>query len=187
MDRKVINFHKVTDVAWFDAVIKFLKQRYTIINAEQMVSFYYDKVSLPKRSCLITVDDGDSASFNVIYPVLKKHRVPAIFFISPEKMMRNGKHRNFWFQEARNCDDADELMKQIHDSKKDIDEIWQLIDTYKQEHHVGVLSDQNMTLEQVREIDREGLVTIGAHTLDHPFLARESDDKSAYEIVESIM
>lgn len=46
--------------------------------------------------------------------------------------------------------------------------------------------DQNMTLQQVIEIDRDGLVEIGAHTLDHPFLARESDDKSKYEIEESV-
>jgi len=187
MERKVINFHKVTDVEWFDTVIKFLKQRYAIITADQIIDFFYNHKSLPKRSCLITVDDGDVASYNFIYPVLRKHHVPAIFFISPEKMMRNGKHRNFWFQEARSCEDADELMRQIHDSRKDIDEIWQLINTYKQENHDVELSDQNMTLEQVEVIDREGLVTIGAHTLDHPFLARESDDKSKYEILESLM
>ena len=43
-----------------------------------------------------------------------------------------------------------------------------------------------MTLEQVMQIDQEQLVSIGAHTLDHPFLARESDSKSQREIQSSI-
>ena len=33
-----------------------------------------------------------------------------------------------------------------------------------------------MSIEQLKEIDRDGLVTIGAHTMNHPILANENDE-----------
>ena len=183
---KIVNFHKVTDIKWFDDVVCMLSRVYSIISGDQLIDLYYKGTPLPRRSCLITVDDGDLTSYNIIYPILKKHMIPAIFFVSPEKLLRNGEHRNFWFQEARHCNDGGLLMNQVHSSKMTINEIWTRINDYKRGNGIGELKDQNMTLEQVQEIDSEGLVTIGAHTLDHPFLAREEDEKSAYEIQMSI-
>lgn len=186
MMNRVINFHKVSDSDWFEKVVVFLKSRYNMISADDIINYYYHDAHL-RNACLITVDDGDKTSYEVIYPILKRYQVPAIFFISPEKMLRNGKHRNFWFQEARNCKDGKSLMEKIHQGDYPIDEIWEIIDNYKSEHRVGELSDQNMTLEQVLKIDKEDLVTIGAHTLDHPFLAREDDERSKREIEESVI
>ncbi len=183
---KIINFHKVNNIQWFENVVCLLKKHYCLINAQQLLDYYYNNSSLPRKACLITVDDGDISSYTIIYPVLKKHSAPAVFFVSPEKMLHNGVHRNFWFQEARHCKDGDLLMKKIHTGIQTIDEIWQLIDNYKKKHDIKELGDQNMTLEQITDIDHHGLVTIGAHTLDHPFLARESGIKSKYEIMQSI-
>lgn len=183
---KIVNFHKVTDIEWFEDVVCMLSRVYSIISGKQLIDFYYNGIPLPRRSCLITVDDGDLTSYDVIYPILKKRMIPAIFFVSPEKLLRDGEHRNFWFQEAGHCNDGGLLMSQIHSSKMTINEIWNRINDYKREHGIGELKDQNMTLEQVLEIDSEGIVAIGAHTLDHPFLAREEDEKSASEIQMSI-
>ena len=182
---RVINFHRQTNPEWFENVVLLLKRKYNIISANDIVAFYEGHKKL-YNACLLTVDDGDETSYTIIYPILKKHHVPAIFFISPEKMMRDGKHRNFWFQEARHCPHSEMLMNKVHLGNYSIEEIWRIIDRYKENHHVAQLSDQNMTLEQVLEIDKDGLVTIGAHTLDHPFLARESDEISRHEVVESI-
>ena len=158
---RIINFHKVKDIKWFENVICLLKSKYTIINENQLIGYYYNKKPLPRKSCMITVDDGDMTSYTIIYPILKKHHVPAIFFVSPEKMVQSGKHRNFWFQEARHCDDSNALMEKIHSGNYPIDDIWGMIDSYQQEHNTEILHDQNMTLEEVKaaiikrdEIDR---------------------------------
>lgn len=186
MTRKVVNFHKVTNAEWFESVVRFLKSTYTMIGADQLLGYYYHRKEIPCRSCLITVDDGDASSYYTIYPILKKYQIPAIFFVSPEKMMRSGNHVNYWFQEARNCDDSKELMRIIHNGSFSIDQIWEMVESYKSSLHVQDLPCQNMTLEQVMEIDKDGLVTIGAHTMEHPFLARESDERSDYEIKASV-
>ncbi len=183
---KIINFHKISDIQWFENVVCLLNKHYTMITAQQLLDYYYNNSSLPRKSCLITVDDGDISSYTIIYPILKKYKIPAVFFVSPEKILRNGKHRNFWFQEARNCKNGDSIMKDVHMGRQTLDEIWQLIETYKKKENIDELSDQNMTLDQIVEIDHQGLVVIGAHTLDHPFLARESNEKSRNEIIQSV-
>jgi peptidoglycan/xylan/chitin deacetylase (PgdA/CDA1 family) len=45
--------------------------------------------------------------------------------------------------------------------------------------------DAYMTWDQVRELDRSGLITIGGHTLDHPQLASLSSDAQRHEILDS--
>lgn len=182
---RVINFHDVKDQDWFEKTILILESKYVMISLQDVIEYYYNEKIL-SNSCLVTVDDGAMTSYSVIYPVLKKHRIPAIFFVSPEKLIHSGKHRNFWFQEARHCNDGDTLMEKIHSGIYPIDDIWGIIDSYQQEHHIDILPNQNMTLKEVCEIDSEGLVAIGAHTMDHPFLARETDSRSKYEIEESV-
>lgn len=185
MMNRVINFHKVSDSDWFEKVIAFLKNHYTMISAQDIINHYYKGARL-NNACLVTVDDGDRTSYEVIYPILKKHQVPAVFFVSPEKTLRNGRHLNFWFQEARHSRNGGCLMEEIHGGSYTIDGMWEMIEADWKEQAATPLQPQNMSLEQVLEIDRGGLVTIGAHTMDHPFLARESSVRSEYEIKESI-
>ena len=67
-----------------------------------------------------------------------------------------------------------------------IDEIWNIIWTYRKLFNADSKDSQNMNVEQLLEIDRQGLVTIGAHTLSHPILANEDTVKSSLEIGNSI-
>ena len=43
-----------------------------------------------------------------------------------------------------------------------------------------------MDLDQLLEVESSGLITVGAHTLNHPILKNESDEVSYYEITDSI-
>ena len=48
----------------------------------------------------------------------------------------------------------------------------------------GGCGDKYLTWDQVRELDKSGLITIGGHTIDHPNLASESLDEQKYEIID---
>lgn len=197
---RVINFHAVRNMDWFERVIILLKTKYHMISAADIISFYAGEKAL-KNSCLITVDDGDATSYDIIYPVLKKHNVPAIFFVSP-LIAKREEATNFWFQEIRNCDEnwcrkyaqahftyLEERQKAGNDnffSMLAIDDIWEMIHRCKEENHLEYLTPQNMTVAQIQQIDHEGLVAIGAHTMWHPFLAAVSDERSRWEIEESV-
>ena len=67
-----------------------------------------------------------------------------------------------------------------------IDEIWEIIKTYKKLNNSLAKEAQNMNNDQLIEIDKSGLISIGAHTLNHPILANEDEENSKMEIVNSI-
>ena len=99
---RVIMFHTIRDKDWFERVVLLLGKKYKFVSADDVEDYYYKSKNL-KNACLLTVDDGDLTSFEVIYPVLKKHNVPGVFFVSPKISRRDGM-LNFWFQEIENCD-----------------------------------------------------------------------------------
>ena len=196
---KIITFHEVNDSVWFETVIKYLKTKYNIITSKQLYKFYYSGKPL-KNACLITVDDGHSSSYDVIYPILKKYSVPAIFFVSPE-IAKQENATNFWFQEIRDYDrkklvdiikmysnnpDNPEKDYSVLIKNETVDNIWKVISKYQELYSVIRKEPQNMIIQQILQIDKEGLVEIGAHTLTHPLLAKETDIRAKKEIQSSV-
>ncbi len=196
---KVINFHEVHDSDWFEQVVTYLKKNYQMISINQLYEFYYNDAKL-NNACLITVDDGHLSSYETIYPILKKHNIPSIFFVSPLIAQRKGTV-NFWFQEISDYNSLkmkklfatetaltydNRLSLKSNLNKLSLDDIWKIIKRYQSECNVAPKTPQNMTIQQIQQIDREGLVEIGAHTMLHPFLANESEERAVKEIKESI-
>jgi peptidoglycan/xylan/chitin deacetylase (PgdA/CDA1 family) len=196
---RIINFHDVQDQIWFESVIKLLKKSYSCISIKDIESYYSGKTKLV-NSCHITVDDGCNSFYEVMYPILKKHNIPATIFVSP---YISQKQQKFWFQEIKKFNDV-EFKKIIADNYDidfsmirefpitsilkifTIDEIWNLINLFKEKFKVGESEKLNMDIETIKKIDKENLVTIGAHTITHPILANENDISSKRQIKRSI-
>ena len=67
-----------------------------------------------------------------------------------------------------------------------INQIHEIIKQYREKNHTPKKLFQNMTVSNLKEVNQSGLVTIGAHTINHPVLKNENDVTSKYEINESI-
>ncbi len=197
---KIINFHAIHNAEWFEQILKILKKEHNFIKIEDLESYYYEGKKL-KNACHVTIDDGDNAFYETMYPVLKKMKVPATLFVSPKMCSEK---KNFWFQEIQNLKTSDfkiflseyldieiKYLKtySLFDVLKNlkIEEISQLIEDFKTKFDIDDLKPQNLSIEKLIEIDRDGLVSIGAHTNNHPILANENDEKSKNEIIDSIM
>jgi len=196
---KVINFHDVRSIVWFEKTLNILNNKFNLVSIKEIENFYYNGKIL-KNSCHLTVDDGDKTFYNIIYPVLKKMNIPATLFVSPKICSDLS---NFWFQEIRVID-PDKMKRIISEDYKidlsilqpysifvilknlKISQIWALIGRYKSIYNLQPIENQNMSIDQLKEIDRSGLVTIGAHTMNHPILANETDETTKQEIVDSI-
>jgi peptidoglycan/xylan/chitin deacetylase (PgdA/CDA1 family) len=196
---KILNFHLVNDGVWFENLVCYLKSKYKFIPLEILYEFYQGRVEL-KNVCHITVDDGNKAFYNVIFPVLKKHKVPASIYISPKICMEE---TNYWFQEIDGCNQL-ELKRIIADmtgiplkylvkynsesilKTMRINQIIETIKRYRKMTKTPKKSFQNMSINNIREVYQSGLVKIGAHTMNHPVLKNEDDATSRYEINESI-
>ena len=195
----VINFHKVDNHEWFEMVIKYLKEKYEIITANDLHNVFIHKRER-KGLCHITVDDGDKSFYKIIFPVLYKYQVPASIYVSPLIITGN---INFWFQEISEFN-KNALLDIIAEKYKTdkiklekfnvgdiftclkIKEINEIIDKYKDSHNIGFTDRQNMNMEELIAIHKSGLVEVGAHTLNHPILANENDKTSESEILDSI-
>jgi peptidoglycan/xylan/chitin deacetylase (PgdA/CDA1 family) len=179
-------------------VILLLKSQYTLVE----LSFFENIESYRKNKgfCHITFDDGEKTFYTVAYPILKKHNVPATLFVSPKIAVNQ---ENFWFQEIRNYNKKimiDVISKELSIPLETInkldfesilkclplDSIKKIITTYQKETNTQPKPCLNMNLEEILDVDKSGLVAIGAHTLNHPILKNESDENSYKEITESI-
>jgi len=193
----VINFHDVQDSVWFEKTLLFLKSKYSIISHQELEAFFHSNYPL-KNSCLITVDDGEKSFVNVIFPVLKKLEIPCVLFVSPKVIKENS---NFWFQEIRSFDSnklKELIAKEIPtffnpklNAKSNlkllqINRIHSIINKYKEVNNHDGFTEYNINLEDLKHISQNELITIGAHTINHPILKNESDKDSENEITRSI-
>lgn len=196
---KIINFHSINDIDWFENMVCFLKSKYTFITTDVLNEFYQGRINL-KNSCHITIDDGDKSFYEFIFPVLKKYNVPASLYVSPKICSERS---NFWFQEIIGYNPL--VLKRViadvsgisinflakYHTKSimktlQLSEIDETIKRYCKITNTSKKEFQNMSVDNIKEVDQSGLVVIGAHTMNHPILKNEDDISSQYEIKESI-
>jgi peptidoglycan/xylan/chitin deacetylase (PgdA/CDA1 family) len=196
---RILNFHVVSDPCWFEEIVLFLKSKYKMVTVTELNEHFSNKVN-GTEFCHLTVDDGDISFYTHIYPVLKKHRVPASLFVSPKICEEE---ENFWYQEIIGYNEMKfkEIISgilniavsviirhNIEDILKalPISLIQKIITTYQKTTATPKKPFQNVSVGKIKEIHNSGLITIGGHTMNHPILKNESDESSKYEISASI-
>ena len=192
-------FHKEEDGSLFEKIITALKSRYVLVSLEELESLITEKRST-KNICHISFDDGEGSFYDTIFPLLKKHNLPASLFVSPGVISTG---TNYWFQETLGYDEK--ILKGISSKYLNIPlqklkkfsagnilkclpfhRIAEIIELYRQQTGSEKKAPANMTADQLRIVDASGLVTVGAHSLNHPILANENDDDCYQEISGSI-
>lgn len=181
----------------FEQKLLWFKNRYNLISLKDLREHLYDGKPL-KKACMLSVDDGWRSTYDVIYPVMKKHNVPFTIFVSPY-VMETG--MNFWYYTMRFCNE-DELKNIIikrryfaEDVRKYpcdlifkeilIDEVYDVLSEYLKTYPEMQIPRGFMNTQEVLELHNSGLVEIGAHTMMHPILKAEDDKRALSEIEES--
>ncbi len=196
---KIINFHDIYDRKWFEETIDVIQELYEIVPFSEIQNFYQGK-STTKKVAHLTVDDGHISTHSIIYPVLKERNLTASIFVSPKIIQDN---TNFWYFE---CGDYDkeklrlcisEVLEIEVQKLKDfyprsimktlkLDQNWSIINLYQNKYNQLTKPGQYINAQQLIELEKSGVFEIGAHTLNHPILANESDDISYLEIFDSV-
>lgn len=63
-----------------------LENGLTPISPDQLVHHLRTGLPLPEKPVLLSFDDGYAGHYTYVYPLLKKYRVPAVFFVFPGKL-----------------------------------------------------------------------------------------------------
>lgn len=182
----------------FEQKLLWFKNRYNLVGMQELREHIYENKPL-KNVCMLSVDDGWRSTYEIIYPVMKKHNVPFTIFVSPE-VMETG--MNFWYYTMRFCNEeelkdimirrgyfSEEIHKyQIEFIFKEIqvDEIYDVLAEYQSNHPELIIPRGFMNTQEVLELHKAGIVEVGAHTVIHPILANETEERSRNEIQQSV-
>lgn len=183
----------------FEQRLLWFKSRYNLVGMQDLREHIYNGKPL-KNACMLSVDDGWCSTYDIIYPVMKKHNVPFTIFVSPE-LMKTG--INFWYYTYNylNPEDIrDVIIRRGHFSEDvrkyaadmilkelPIEEIYDILTEVQKCHPEIQIPRGFMNTEEVLKLHKSGLVEVGAHTMIHPVLANETDEVSYREIQNSVI
>ena len=75
----------------FEHQMKFLADNhYNVVGADKVIAYMTGRESMPAKTVAITADDGYYNFYANAYPVLKKYKLPATFFIVTDKIGADG-------------------------------------------------------------------------------------------------
>jgi peptidoglycan/xylan/chitin deacetylase (PgdA/CDA1 family) len=194
----------------FEEHLKFYKSNFDIINIDELNSLKESKKKLNNRFALITFDDGYIDNFTLAYPLLKKHQVPAVFFIATdfiEKeiipwwdeiafLIKNSNQKTLQLENWKNSISLtshfqDEHIKKVLqliklDSSKPMDEKIINLKTALnlKADYMPPHKDLFMSWGMLREMQDNGM-TIGSQSCSHSIMSHLSLKEQKYEAVHS--
>lgn len=154
---------------------------------------------------VITFDDASLDTCTAAFPILRRHGIPATLFVPTGLVGRAGP---FWWDRLYRLDQAaagqelelavllidqgaledgpkwteDALwrrLRQLEPSERDaaLDRVAERLGENEADALPGAMS-----WEQIAELDASGLITLGAHTVNHPMLSLLSDERLKAEV-----
>ncbi len=213
----VLVFHRVlrepdpifpgeVDERTFDAVCVWLRTWFNVLALDVAATRLAD-ASLPPRAAAITFDDGYADNHDVALPILRKHGLPATFFIASGFVDGGWMWNDGVIEAVRHCrGDAlstrgiaelgvEQLQVQTLETKREaialvlgaikylpVDRRLEIVRALQDNAGVQPPTDFMMTSHQLRELSRAGM-QIGAHTVSHPILSRLDSDATRAEVI----
>lgn len=188
----------------FDWMVRFISRTFTVLPLSEAAR-RLKTGALPPAAATITFDDGYADNLEVAWPILKRYKVPATFFIATS-FLEGGRMWNDDVIEAFRLSRKDELdLSEFDLGTHRVDNPASRVKGYETvlgklkyfEHRlrseiagevanrcaVPKQAELMMTHRQLRLLHDEG-AEIGAHTRTHPILER-LDDTAALQEIES--
>lgn len=186
----------------FDWQMAYVARHFHPVSCAQVADAINSGTALPKRAVMVTFDDGFRDNYEVAFPVLRSHGVPALFFVSTGYI---DSQEPFWFdwivhvflQTAESrvrldaIDQTIELgatpqtrraaalqllrtLKRAPETKR-----LQVVEQLRQLTKVvmspeALAQSAPMTWDHVREMSHAGM-EFGSHTVSHPILSTIAD------------
>lgn len=204
--RRIAGHTSVSDVE--NAILLMKKQGYRFISIGQAAEeIAQGKIS--QDSVVLTFDDGFYDNLEYLLPVLKKHQVPAAYYINASVISSD---KNLWFQSIQNyffaCSE-DKLPIRLNQTEYDVStaeetfksafhftrylqanhrpqEFHQLIEEETKGQCKPSEQDRHLTWDELEKLSKEPLITLGAHSYNHYPLSLCDEELSEFEIKESI-
>lgn len=190
--------HNEVDKKAFEQKLLWFKSKFNLISADQIREVLNGGTNI-HNACMLSVDDGWRSTYDVIFPIMKKHNVPFTIFVSPT-VTETG--MNFWTHTFQFCE-ASELKNimirrgyfhkdvikypvELIFKEISIGQVYDVLNEYLSKHPEIEIPRGFINREELLEMHNSGLVEIGAHTKTHPILRNESNEACSREIKQSV-
>jgi len=191
----------------FDRQMQFLRQRYTPVSLEDVLQAVTEGSPLPPLAVAVTFDDGYRDNHVHAFPLLRKHGIPAAFYITAgcveereplwtsrlryyftatrERTLRLEAPRprtlDLSTPAARHASFAFTIALIKSAGQGPGDRIFRTVESRLEVTDLAPLSNSMMSWSEIEEMGRGGML-IGAHTLTHPNLPGLPSDRAQSEI-----
>jgi poly-beta-1,6-N-acetyl-D-glucosamine N-deacetylase len=164
----------------FEKLIKYLNARsYSFISMNQLLEIIDNKI-VHNKSAIITFDDGWQNNLKLL-EIIKKYRVNIAIFITTSAVEQG----NFWWEYVgygKHLNKASMKREVIRIKKLKEKSFFSEILNLKS----GVTIDRSaLTQEELVQISKEELITIGSHTVNHISLPDKSVEFQKSELLDS--
>lgn len=185
--------HLVADE--FEACLRNLAEHGKALSMSEALAIFAGAAPLAPNSFVITFDDGFENNLTVAAPLLRKYRIPAMFYVCSSFVEEN---RASWTDQLEHAFEhapgavqekiaALDKMRSYVKSNPDVD-------PYEYARSViGAAGapddrwlDQKLSWAQVRELDQDELFDVGAHGHSHRILAYLPEEELRFEVEKSI-
>lgn len=211
----VFIYHRVADIpldTWklcvkpqlFEKQIRYIKENYFLLRSEEDWN-----AADGKRAAVITFDDGYEDIYTNALPILEKHNVPATVFVATCNLDTD---EEFWWDELERIVfgskegvsglyfNGEEISLDTSTDKVDacyrLHPYFKRMDYSKRNQELKCLASmlesnldrsycRSMSSNQLLNLSKSPLMTIGGHTVTHSCLANESTDTQDWEITQS--
>ncbi len=183
-----------------------LKSKYKFVSMDMFLENLENKKD--EFTIVLTFDDGYKDNFIHALPILKKHKIPALIYVTTnflekkvsmwwyelkEKILNSSK-LNFEYRQKKYVfnleSDEDKLsaFNKIRNLflKVNLTEQNQLLKIITGNEEKKNYANLCLNLEEIRSLDQDPLITIGSHTHTHPNLKNLSSNEVELEIKKSL-
>ena len=144
------------DKTEFENIIFWLKNYFSFLKP--------DEIWNPDKSgILLTFDDGFQNNYKTVLPILKRHNLPGLFFVTTQHI----KNPRNWLHFVKNNLENYKIPKKL------------LTNKIKNDYYDGISE------KQIIKMAKDPLITIGSHTITHPILSKTSESDIKNELKES--
>jgi len=201
------NLYNYKNSCEFIKDLDILLENYTPIDPKDIICKPLSAFKIPKNSFLLSFDDGLKEAYDIIFPILKKKKVKAIFFVNPLYIDNNTifyKHylsvivEDLKEMEVEKAIEVSRVLGIDYVSRKQISKSILAINfsNKKLMENIGAIVGVNLssylkenqlylTKDNIQEMIEEGFC-FGGHTMSHSPLNELTSEEKEKEVIGSI-
>jgi len=218
-------YHRVTDLEQdpqqlsvspnnFFEQLTVIREKYNPLQIDEFTDLLMRRKQFPKKTIILTFDDGYADNFNEALPILESHSLQALFYIATEQLDSN---KEFWWDEIERILLAKRFPGEkisLKYAERDLlmmtATLEQRVNAYQLLHPIlkyatpgerdelisqlreqagssanGRVTHRVMTKGEIKKLANSTSAVIGAHTHRHPALSALSSQEQEEEINKS--